>query len=55
MGVISSLASMRNGHKRLHGIEDQGEIHYKMALNELDFILGYIEKYNFFTKKIDGF
>jgi hypothetical protein len=49
MGVISSLATMRQGYRKLHGIEDQGETHYKMAVNELDFILGYIEKYNFFT------
>jgi hypothetical protein len=55
MGVISSLASMRNGHKRLHGIENHGDIHYTMAVNELDFILGSIEKFNFFTPKIDGF
>jgi hypothetical protein len=37
----------------LHGVEDQGEVHYKMAVNEFDVVLGYIEKYNFFTQKMD--
>ena len=30
-------------------------MHYKIAVNEFDYLLGYIEKYNFLTPKMGGF
>ena len=41
LGVISCFSNLRTGYRRLHGVEDQGEVYYKMAVNEFDYVLGY--------------
>ena len=39
----------------MHSLKDHSINHYKMAVNHLELILDFIEKYNFFTQKMDGF
>ena len=36
-------------------MESRDEQHYKVAGNHLDYVLSTVEKYNFFTSKMDFF
>ena len=55
MGVLSSIAALKLGYNRLQGQENRNDSHYKVAGNQLGYILNSIEKYNYFTNKMDFF
>ncbi len=39
----------------LQGYSDREDDHYKLAVSHIDYVLSQIEKFNFFTSKLDYF
>ena len=52
LGIASSLASLRGAFRQLHGIEGLGETHQKVVVNELDLVMTFVDRYNYFTQKL---
>ncbi len=55
LGVISSLAVLREGYTYLQGNSDRGEEHIKAITEHLDFVLSAIEKFNWYSSITDFF